>query len=202
MELEGNFPSEYLFDNFLYIRENLRLILIGGHFQEQVREECKNDYERWAKQKVQNRKTYIEARKIVDEYIRKNPAQTRAGSEFSDFRDANFEETAIDKIKMSINSKTPKEVLIKYWQKNRDRCSYFNKFSEGWLFTAWYFMGIEQEPKKYLNVYEDIEHLIFLNSVDGIVSNETRFMRIACRKLFPKKDFLSVDELIGRINSK
>ncbi len=64
---------------------------------------------------------------------------------------------------------------------------------------AWYAMAMEQEPKIDPNAYEDIEHLVYLNSVDGIVSNEKGFMKKACQELFPDKDFLSADEFIGRL---
>lgn len=110
-------------------------------------------------------------REQINDYLRKNPSLTRKGSKFSDFRDSNLENTAIDKIKKSINSNIPKDKLIEFWKKNLNRCPYFNKFVEGELFKSWYFMSSPQDPRIDPNAYEDIEHLLFLNGVDGIISN-------------------------------
>jgi len=200
-ELEGKLPSEYLFINFSQIRENLELVLQGGELSDRAKKEVQRDKYRWSGQKQQNCAAYKEMRKQIDNHLRKNPSLTRKGSRFADFRDSNFEKTAIDKIQKSINSSIPRDKLIEFWKKNQTRCPYFNKFVEGELFKPWYFMSSQQDPKIDPNAYEDIEHLLFLNSVDGIVSNELGFMKTACQELFPDKDFMTVDQFISRIPS-
>lgn len=200
-ELEGKLPSEYLFINSSQIRENLELVLRGGELSDGAKGEVQRDKDRWSGQKQQNRVAYKEMREQINDHLRKNSSLTRKGSRFSDFRDSNFEKTAIDKIQKSINSSVPRDKLIEFWEKNQARCPYFNKFVEGELFKPWYFMSSQQDPKIDPNAYEDIEHLLFLNSVDGIVSNEQGFMKKACQKLFPAEDFMTVDQFINRISS-
>lgn len=199
-ELEGKLPSECLFINSSQIKENLAIVLQGGELSEGAKEEVQRDKDRWASQKQQNCIAYREMREQINDYRRKNPSSTRKGSKFLDFRNANFEKTAIDKIQKSINSNIPKDKLIEYWKLHQDRCLYFNKFVEGELFKPWYFMASEQEPKIDPNAYEDIEHLLYLNGADGIVSNEKRFIREACRELFPDKDFLTVDQFVDKLS--
>lgn len=196
LELEGKLPSEYLFRSYSEVRTNLELVFQGGVLLNEAREDMQRNKDRWLGQKQKNCIAFKEMREQINNHLRKNPSLTREGSKFSDFRDANFEKTAIDKINKSINSQISKEILIEYWKKYRERCPYFNKFIEGWLFMAWYAMAMEQEPKIDPNAYEDIEHLVYLNSVDGIVSSEKGFMKKACQELFPDKGFLSVDEFM------
>ena len=62
-------------------------------------------------------------------------------------------------------------------------------------------MASELEPKIDTNAQDDIEHLLYLIGVDGIVSNETDFMSTACKQLFPEKNFLSVAQLIRRLKN-
>ncbi len=64
---------------------------------------------------------------------------------------------------------------------------------------AWHWMAVEQEPEIDINAHEDIEHLIYLIGADGIVSNEKRFLKIACGELFPGKDFMSVEQFVARL---
>ena len=196
LELEGKLPSEYLFTSYSEVRTNLELVSQGGVLPNEAREDEQRNKDRWLGQKQKNCIAFKKMRAQVNSHLRDNPSLTREGSKFSDFRDANFKKTAIDKINKSINSQISKEILIEYWEKYKERCQYFNKFIEGWLFMAWYAM--EQEPKIDPNAYEDIEHLVYLNSVDGIVSNEKGFMKKACQELFPDKDFLSADEFIDK----
>ncbi len=201
LELEGKLPSEYLFTSHSQIKENLTLVLQGGELTQEAKSEVQRDMDRWSGQRQKNPIAYRKMREEINEHLRKNLSLRREGSKFLDFRAANIESIAIDKIKSSINSQMPKNALIEYWKKNRDRCPYFNKFIEGQLYQAWYAMATPAEPKIKPNDYEDIEHLVYLNSVDGIVSNERGFMRSACQELFPDKDFLSVDEFVDKICS-
>jgi len=203
MELEGKLPSEYVFDNSLKnIQENLLQLAAGGCLTEEAIKEIEDEKNQWREKKKKNKETYSKMRQDIDKKLRENPSWTRKGSGFSSFLEDNFEKTAIEKIENSINSVKPKEYLIDYWKANKNRCPYFNKFIEGWLYTAWHAMAQEQTPKIDFNAYEDIEHLVYLKGVDCIVSNEKRFMKKACSELFPKKDFLSVDQFIERLKSK
>lgn len=196
LELEGKLPSEYLFTSYSEVRKNLELVLQGGVLSGETRKYVQNAKDGWLEKKQKNCSTFKEMREQINDCLRKNRSLTRKGSKFSDFRDANFEEIAIDKINKSINSQISKVNLIEYWKKHKERCPYFNKFIDGWLFMAWYAMAIESKIDS--NAYEDIEHLVYLNSVDGIISNENGFMKKACQELFPNKDFLSADEFINK----
>ena len=199
MELEGKAQSEYLFIDHLAIKENLEAIFKGGEFIEEAKKEIKDENERWTGRKTQNKNSYSVMREDVNKKLRQDKSMTRKESKFETFLEYNFEATAVEKIKESVNSKIPKDNLIEYWKKHKDKCPYFNKFIEGWLFTAWHPMALEQTPKIDINAYEDIEYLIYLVGLDGIISNEKGFMKAACENLFPHKDFLSVDEFAERL---
>ena len=99
------------------------------------------------------------------------------------------------------NSKIPKDRLVEYWTQHKERCPYFNKAVEGWLFTTWYFMATEPEPRIDVNAYEDIERLVYLMGLDGIVSNEKGFIKAACETLFPNKDFFTVEQFVTFLQS-
>ena len=66
---------------------------------------------------------------------------------------------------------------------------------------AWHFMVGEPEPTVDINAYEDIEHLIYLIGVDGIVSDEKGFMKAACEALFPNRDFLTTAQFVARLKT-
>lgn len=197
-ELESKSQAESLFIDHCSIRENLKLILNGGEFVDEARREIDNDFKQWASKKTNNRDAYKLMRTDVTKKLQIDKKLSRKDSNFRSFLELNFEPTAIDKIQRSINSTVPKEKLIEYWRKHKARCPYFNKFVEGWLFIAWHFMAVEQDPKIDPNAYEDIEHLVYLVGLDGVVSNERGFMKIACKALYPDKDFLSISEFISR----
>lgn len=176
------------------------LILNGGEFGEDDKKKILKDKLRWSKQKAKNKDTYRLMRDDVNQKL-KNSSMSRKDSKFSEFFNYNFEQTVIDTIKYRINSSVSKDVLVEYWKKHREICPYFNKFVEGWLFMAWHIMASRQDPKIDINAYEDIEHLIYLIGIDGIVSNEKRFIKTACNELFPDKDFLSVKQFMGKIKA-
>lgn len=200
-ELEGKLQKEYLFIDYSQIRNNLNLILKGGEFIEAAKKKILDDKLRWREKKETNKNTYRLMRDDINQKL-KTSSMSREGSKFSEFRNHNFEETAIDKIRHSINSQIPKDVLVEYWNKHGDSCPYFNKFVEGWLFMAWHVMSAEREPKIDINAYEDIEHLMYLVGVDGIVSNERGFIKTACNELFPGKDFLTVEQIVEKLKRR
>ncbi len=70
------------------------------------------------------------------------------------------------------------------------------------MFAIWYFTAVEPEPKIDVNEYDDLEHLAYLIGLDGIVSDETGFLKAACKALFPSKECLLVDQFVNRINHK
>lgn len=201
-ELEGKSQTEYLFIDHYSIKENLELILDGGEFIEEAKQDIANNFKQWANKKKINRDTYKLMRADVGRKLQKDKKLSRKGSSFHSFLELNFEPTAIDKIRKSINSTVSKDRLVEYWHKHKARCLYFNKFVEGWLFIPWHFMAVEQEPKIDPNAYEDVEHLIYLLGIDGIVSNEKGFMKAASKALYPDKDFLSAEQLIMRLKNE
>ena len=198
-ELEGKPRADYLFMDYQSIKNALRLFLNGGGFTDEGKKIIAEDTKQWSAKKKANKVAYKAMREDVTKKLQKNKSFSRKESNFKLFIETNFEPTAIDKIQHSINSTVPKERLVDYWRTNKARCPYFNKFVEGWLFIAWHFMAVEQEPKIDPNAYEDIEHLIYLSGLDGIVSNEKGFMRAACKTLYPDKEFLSVEQFILRL---
>ncbi len=197
-ELEGKSQTQYLFTDCTRIKQNLRLILNGGEFGKEARSEILGDQLQWSQNKRQNRDTRRSMRDEVNKRMRNNP-RGRRYSRFSTFRERVFEREAIDKIEHKIDSTISKDTLVEYWRKHRGRCPYFNKLIEGRLFVDWHAMAVEQEPKIDINAYEDIEHLVYLVGVDGIVSNEKGFIKTACTELFPSKDFLSTDQFVKRL---
>ena len=201
-ELEGKTRADYLFVDYRAIKNALILFLNGGEFTAEEKKVIADDAKRWLVQKEANKLAYKAMREDVTKKLKKNRSFSRSSSNFKSFCEINFEPTAIDKIQRSVNSTIPKEKLVGYWRKNKTRCQYFNKFVEGWLFIAWHFMAVEREPKIDLNAYEDIEHLVYLGGIDGIVSNEKGFMKAACKALYPNKDFLTVQQLIACLKNE
>ena len=192
MELEGKLASEYLFiNNYDVIRRNLENMLNGMT----LRKEDRKEIEEWIeKNNFRCKETIFEMRKDVDKLFKNNPEASRKDYKFLDFLKEQFEDTAKDIIRRGINSFFPKSHLLNLWMKNKKRCLYFNKFIEGLVFWRWYYTMMEPRPRIDDNAFKDIEYLIYLNGVDGIVSNEKNFMKAACTELFPDKDFWSVDE--------
>lgn len=198
-ELEGKSRADYLFVDHRSIKNALRLFLNGDEFTDEEKKIIAKDAEQWSAKKKANTLAYKAMREDITKKLQKNKSLSRKGSNFKSFLETNFEPTAIDKIQHSINSSVPKDRLVEYWRKHKARCPYFNKFIEGWLFIAWYFMAAEQDSKIDPNAYEDIEHLVYLLGLDGIVSNEKGFMKVACKTLYPDKDFLSIEQFVMRL---
>jgi len=198
-ELEGKSQAEYLFIDHRSIKENLKLILDGGEFVDEAKQDIANDFKQWASKKYKNRDAYKLMRANVTKKLQTDKKLSRKDSNFRSFLELNFEPTAIDKIRKSINSTVSKDRLVEYWRKHKAQCPYFNKFVEGWLFIPWHFMAVEQDPKIDPNAYEDVEHLVYLFGIDCIVSNEKGFMMTASKTLYPDKDFLLVEQFIMRL---
>ncbi|MBF0522089.1 MAG: hypothetical protein HQL24_03415 [Candidatus Omnitrophica bacterium] len=185
MELKGKCPSEYLFSPYAYLREGIQNLVQGNEIEDNGKKEIQQYIENWEARKDQNRKVLCEIRDMFG---------SKCNPSFKEYFNSVFETTAIYKIKKSINSHDSKEVIIEYWQQHKDRCSHFNKFVEGELFVIWNAAVTKQKLDN--NSQDDIEHLVYLNDVDGIVSNEKGFMKESARVLFPDKDYLSLDEFI------
>ena len=198
-ELEGKSQAEYLFIDHRSIKENLKLILDGGEFVDEAKQDIANDFKQWVSKKYKNRDAYKLMRADVTKKLQTDKKLSRKDSNFRSFLELNFEPTAIDKIRKSINSTVSKDRLVEYWRKHKAQCPYFNKFVEGWLFIPWHFMAVEQDPKIDPNAYEDVEHLVYLFGIDCIVSNEKGFMMTASKTLYPDKDFLLVEQFIMRL---
>lgn len=196
-EIEGKSRINYLFIDHCSIKKNLKLIVDGGEFIDEAKQTIADDFGQWASKKNKNRDAYRLMRADVTKKLQKDKKLSRKGSNFQSFLELNFEPTAIDKIRNSINSTISKDRLVEYWLKHRAQCLYFNKFIEGWLFIAWHFMAVERDPKIDVNAYDDTEHLVYLIGLDGIVSNEKSFMKDAHKALYPDKDFLSVQQFIA-----
>ncbi len=201
-ELESKPKSAYLFTDYRAVKQNMTLVLNGGEFPDEAKQEMGAYLMQWEGKKVKNREAYKSMRVDVIKQLQKDKSLSRKESNFTSFLRLKFEATAIEKIESSINSKIPKNRLVEYWTKHKERCPYFNKFIEGWLFTAWYFMAVEPEPKIDINAYEDIEHLVYLSGLNGIVSNEKGFIKAACKTLYPDKQFFSVDQFVERLKNE
>ncbi len=200
-ELEGKSQNKYLFSDHRPVKENLDRILNGDELTASAKQEIDAYFGRWAEKKENNREQYKLMRADFVEKLRQDKSLSRKGSNFKAFLPLQFEPTAIEKIKKGINSKIPADQMVEYWTKHRERCPYFNKFIEGWLFTAWYFMAVDPDPAIDINAHEDVEHLIYLTGLEGIVSNEKGFMRAACKALFPNKDFLTTEQFVARLKT-
>jgi hypothetical protein len=198
-ELEGKSRTEYLFTDYQPVKQKLAFISNGGQFTDEAKREMSAYLTQRTAEKVKNHESYKLIRADLIKKLQENKSLSRKDSKFDPVLKLRFEPTVIEKIKTSINSNVPKDKLIECWTKHKERCPYFNKVIEGWLFTAWYFMAVEPEPKIDINASEDIEHLVYLLGLDGIVSNEKGFIKAACETLFPNKNFLTVEQFVKRL---
>ena len=196
MELNGHFPSEYLFAPDKYVRQTVNDLCNGGEAGVDDKEAIKTYNASWKQRKGENREIYREIRDNV---------KIQDGFSFQDYVQRHIEERSIYKITKSINSTKPKEELISYWKAHKERCPHFNKFVEGEMYIVYYAYRYKGEEAKNnpldTNAPDDVEYLVYLNDVDCIVSNDNSFMRQAAKELFPQKDFFSVEEFIDRIRN-
>lgn len=199
-ELEGKCQSDFIFRNQKFIKVALGDFLAGKEFNDNAKEIIAADRKRWATEKENNKSSYTAMWNDIAQKLKDKPI-SKKDSIFGSFLGTTFESTAIYKINNSINSKLPKDQIAKYWLDHKDRCPCFNQFVKGRLFTAWHYMASEQTPAVGINDDDDIQHLVYLNGVDCIVSNDTRFMKKACEALFPDKDYLSTDQFVGRLKN-
>jgi len=199
-ELEGKCQREFIFRNHKFIKNALGDFFEGKEFNDNAKDIIAADRKRWAMEKENNKNSYKAMWDDIAQKL-KNKKFSKKDSAFDSFIATTFESTAIYKINQSINSKFPKDQIVKFWLAHKDRCPYFNQFIRGRLFTAWHYMASEQTPAIDINADDDIQHLVYLNGVDCIVSNESGFMKKACEVLFPGKDYLSTDQFVERLKN-
>lgn len=189
-ELEGKFSNEFLSrDNS---SEELQAIIKAAAGEQLIAPDAA-DIELAKKKMAENKNK-------VDIYLKsgRNSSKPKDGGKFSDYLKESFCENSILYIKEHLSSGNQKDVLIEYWQKNKLKCPYFNKFIEGMMFFKWC-MQCRRDMKIDKNGMDDIEHLVYLLGADGIVS-EDKFLKVASQEIFPDKDFLSVKEFIAKIS--
>ena len=190
-ELEGAVQKKDLFTGYNYLVDGLSQIVSGRTFTEEEKEELRK-YKNVRKEvKLRNKEAYLEIRE------KHRPAQDFL---FEDFLKLQFENWAIAKINKSINSTKPKHKLVTFWKAHKELCPYFNKFIEGEMFTVWASQQLRDIPID-TNALDDIEHLVYLTGIDGIISNDRNFMKYASKALFPNKDYLTVDQYIQFLKS-
>lgn len=196
-ELEGRAWGGHLFiDDYKPHKKNLKLISIGDEFDDEIKQRLVSEKSLRTEMKNKNKESYKEIR----EEIKIKYGQGKSYLSFEALLDHNFESRAVDAIRNKIESTIPKEKLVEYWRANKDKCPYFNKYIQGFLFILWHFSIPIQDKEIDLNAQDDIEHLLYLIGVDGLVSNEKSFIKAACEKLFPDKEILTVDEFCQKIS--
>jgi len=87
-------------------------------------------------------------------------------------------------------------IALRRWMQNRDRCPYYADWVRGLLYAQYYVMRYDR-ARVDRNAQADIQHLLYLRDVDGIVSEDTRFMRQAWNDLYKErgKVYLAVADL-------
>ncbi|MFH1519995.1 MAG: hypothetical protein ABIE75_05465 [Candidatus Omnitrophota bacterium] len=98
-----------------------------------------------------------------------------------------------------INPNISADDLIKLWEKQQGECKYLETFIKLHYFQQWKLITPIAEPRRDRNAADDIEHLMYLLYVDGIVSNEKHGFMNNAKQFFPTKDILSVDEFVKKI---
>lgn len=190
-ELEGELlPSEYLFTPNVWIKKSIHQIIRGGELTQTQKDSINLLRSRL-------RRIKEEARGVLCQ-LRGNEKPVKDVS-FQDCVSHSFERIAITKIENRIDSRKSKDGLLKFWKSNMHRCPHFNKFVETEVFMLWVALQ-ERDLKIDLNGFEDAEHLVYLNDVDGIVSREQKFMKRLSENIFPNKDYFSIDEFIQFVN--
>lgn len=189
-ELEDKFSNEFLFED--NPSEELQAIIKAAAVKQLIAPDA-------ADIELVKKKT-AGIKDDVGIYLKKerNSSKPKDGGKFSDYLKESFCENSILYIKEHLSSGKQKDVLIEYWQKNKLKCPYFNKFIEGMMFFKWC-MQYRRDMKIDKNGMDDIEHLVYLLGADGIVS-EDKFLKVASQEIFPDKDFLSVEEFIAKIS--
>lgn len=189
-ELEGLFPEEFLFSGDSLERQALIKVIEGQQLSDLEKKDIPSERKKIEDGKNKLRSFFRECR---------NSVKISKKNEFPDYLKSSFDGRAKLYIQEHISSKKKKDILVNYWQENKSKCPYFNKFIEGMMFLFWY-AGCQKGNgiKIDKNGMEDIEHLVYLLGVDGIISEEKGFLKSACKAIFPEKDFLSVDEFLNK----
>ena len=89
-----------------------------------------------------------------------------------------------------------RNVALKRWAEERGRCPYFTSWTKGLLYLQFY---AARYPNLKIDEHgqADIEHLMYLEHADVLVSEEKSFLRQAFRDLYERrgKQYWTLDEL-------
>lgn len=202
-ELEGRANGRYFFEPIEATKEIQRKLL--GLTEEIIPEDVIREIidfrSTWATEKQLNKERFKAARCEILSDMKKEGQQVK-NSTFEGVCQNLFEKQAISIINKEINSTKPKQELIKYWQNNRALCPYFNAVVRLKVYTRWHHCDGSARIDK--NEADDRHHLTYLTGLDGIISHETKessFMKMACKAVFPDKDYLSVTEFIKKFSN-
>lgn len=133
--------------------------------------------------------------KLAREEIKKLGRNLGENSKFNYFYKNHFENFINDQL-----SQIEKRQKLTNFSYSKKSCPFFYKFMKGMLYGRWYAM-INHNKKIDKDNVLDIHHLVYLKELDSIISNDKKFMKDACKELFPTKGFLTVDEFIKKIKS-
>lgn len=197
LELEQNLMS-----STLYLSQSDSDHLISEAILRLNNEIDDEDYFRskleWRERKKARRGNYVDMRKYTAQ---------KFDEENLNWLNARFEmfykENLISHGKTIImeNSNNPEldRMIVDRWEKDPKRFPYWNDFVRGRLYLAFYAMN-PSYGKIDEGAHEDLDQLLYLRRVDGIISNEKKFMKNAHEYLYPDKEFLSVDEFVKKLD--
>lgn len=180
------------------IKENIGILIAGGEpeptIYKQTRVNKNNVFCKMQNMKKIGHDMRLEVSRILSENRKK---RNDIKETWGDFRDHNIYKFGEELIKRKqFHTKFFCWVAIKRWANNRERCPYFYDWIRGLLYIQFYAMkypnnGIDNHAQA------DIQHLLYLKEVDGIVSEDKSFMRKAWEEIYApnSKKYLTIKEL-------
>jgi hypothetical protein len=182
--------------------QNIRGVIAGGTARPEVMERVNVEVRKEKERATKLRKIGVQIRDDVSRQFK----AASPGKKLSevDVRGAwdSILQTHLDRfgegliIRKHIYQAGRRSVALKRWAEERGRCPYFTSWAKGLLYLQFY---AARYPNLKIDGHgqADIEHLIYLEHADVLVSEETTFLRQAFLDLYEQrgKRYWTLDEL-------
>jgi len=207
IELEGKYSHDkYFFLNSeeqSYLLNMIRKIVLKGKLGE---EDIKVITGRKEKLSVQRENVKSILRGMREDVPRRLKGTGKKlgdiSEDFDKFYIANLEKSGEMMIRSKTITVTNKDLLVAEWKRCKERYPYFTAWMKAFLYMEYHAMA-EQNRKIDINAISDIDQLIYLEGLDGVVSDDAGFMKDAFRQLYGEnKQFLSSDQFLKFIRDK
>ena len=207
IELEGKYSHDKYF--FLNSEEQKRLlnmvrtIVLKGKLGEEDIKVITGRKERLSTQR-ENVKTILRGmREEVPRRLKRTGKKLGdINEDFDKFYITNLEKSGEMMIRSKTIAVTNKDLMVAEWKSHKERYPYFTLWMKAFLYMEYHAMA-EQNRKIDINAISDIDQLIYLEGLDGVVSDDTGFMKDAFRQLYGEnKHFLSSDQFLKFIRDK